>query len=107
MAGILGTMSTPAGISRPSNPKLAKIFNDAIQNGLEVRFADDTQVVVYRKNQWGCGGIILLILLGILTAFIVPLILLILGALAPGGQVITYTLQPNGKIKKKMRAARN
>lgn len=100
-------MSTPAGITRPSNPKLAKIFDDAIQSGREIRFADETTVVVYQKNQWGCGGIILLILLGIFTLLIVPIILLILGALAPGGQVITYTLQPNGKIKKKQRAARN
>jgi hypothetical protein len=37
----------------------------------------------------------------------VPLILLILGALSPSGQVITYTLKPNGKIKKKQRSARN
>lgn len=74
---------------------------------MEIRYADDTQVVVYRKNQWGCGGIILLIVLGLLTAFIVPIILLILGALAPGGQVITYTLRPNGSVKKKSRAARN
>lgn len=100
-------MTTPAGATRPSNPKLAKIFDDALHSGREIRYADETQVVVYQKNQWGCGGIILLILLGIITAFIVPIILLILGAFAPGGQVITYTLQPNGKVKKKQRAARN
>jgi fumarate reductase subunit D len=40
------------------------------------------------------------------TAFIVPIILLILGALSPGGQLITYTVKPNGKIKKKSHAAR-
>lgn len=100
-------MTTSGGVARPSNPKLAKVFDQAIQNGLEVRYADDTQVVVFRKNQWGCGGLILLILLGIFTLFIVPIILLILGALAPGGQVITYTLTPSGKIKTKARAARN
>jgi fumarate reductase subunit D len=61
---------------------------------------------VFRRNQWGCGGLILLIILGIVTAFIVPIILLILGALSPGGQLITYTVKPNGKIKKKSHAAR-
>ncbi|UOE45456.1 hypothetical protein [Agromyces larvae] len=92
-------------VTRPSHPALAKVFDQAIQSGLEVRYADEQQVVVFRKNQWGCGGIIFLIILGLLTAFIVPLVLLILGAFAPGGQVITYTLKPNGKLKKKTRAA--
>ena len=100
-------MTTAGGFQRPSNPKLAKVFDDAIRSGREVRFADESSVVVYQKNQWGCGGVILLILLGIITAFIVPLILLLLGAFAPGGQIITYTLTSNGKVKKKMKAARN
>ncbi|QAB18780.1 hypothetical protein Leucomu_13445 [Leucobacter muris] len=100
-------MNAPIGAVRPSNSKLAKIFDEAIQNGLEIRYSSEQQVVVYRKNQWGCGGLILLVILGILTAFIVPIILLVLGALSPGGQVTTYTLMPNGKIKKKQRAARN
>lgn len=100
-------MTTPAGISRPTNPKLARVFDDAVQNGLEIRYVDEQQVVVYRQNKWGCGGLILLIVLGMLTLFIVPIILLVLGALAPGGQVITYTLKPNGKLKKKQRAARS
>ncbi|MFJ4174010.1 hypothetical protein [Microbacterium sp. NPDC089696] len=100
-------MSIPGAVSRPSNPKLARIFDDAIRSGREVRYADETSVVVYQRNQWGCGGIILLILLGLLTAFIVPIILLVLGAFAPGGQVITHTLQPNGRVKTKRRAARN
>lgn len=100
-------MTTPAGVSRPTNPKLAKIFDEAIRSGREVRFADETTVVVYQKNQWGAGGCLLLIILGIVTAFIVPIILLLLGALSPGGQVITYTLKPNGRVKKKQRAARN
>lgn len=100
-------MTTPSGAMRPSNPKLAKIFDQALQNGQEIRFADEQHVIVYSKNQWGCGGLIFLIVIGLLTAFIVPLVLLILGALSPGGQVTTYTLKPNGKIKKKQRAARN
>ncbi|MFC5337221.1 hypothetical protein [Leucobacter denitrificans] len=94
-------------INRPSHPKLARIFDDAMQRGFEVRYADEHQVVIYKRNRWGCGGILLLILLGIVTVLIVPIILLLLGVLAPGGQVITYTLKPNGKIKKKQRAARN
>ncbi|WP_157486884.1 hypothetical protein [Leucobacter salsicius] len=100
-------MNVPTGAVRPSNKNLAKIFDQSLQGGMEIRYADETQVVVYRKNQWGCGGLIFLIVIGLLTAFIVPLILLILGAFAPGGQVITYTLKPNGKVKKKQRAARN
>jgi len=98
-------MSTSAAYSRPSDRRLAQAFDDALTRGWEIRYADETRVVVYRKNQWGCGGLILLILLGVLTAFIVPLILLILGAFAPGGQTITYELKPNGKVKKKTRAA--
>lgn len=105
-SAMINHMSTP-NLSRPSNPKLARIFDDALRSGREVRYADDTTVIVYQKNHWGAGGCLLLIILGIVTAFIVPIILLILGALAPGGQVITYTLRPNGSVKKKMRAARN
>lgn len=100
-------MTTPTGLTRPQNPQLAKVFDRALRDGLEIRFADNTQVVVYRRNRWGCGGILLLILLGIVTAFIVPIILLFLGMLAPGGRVITYTVKPNGKIRKKSRASRN
>lgn len=100
-------MTTPGGVARPSNPKLAKIFDDAIRSGREIRYADETSVVIYQKNQWGCGGIILLIVLGILTAFIIPLILLLIGAFAPSGQVISYTLTSSGKVKRKARAARN
>lgn len=104
---MIGPMTTPAGSTRPSNPKLAKIFDDAIRSGREVRYADEASVVVYQKNELGAGGCLMLILLGLITAFIVPLILLLLGALSPSGQVITYTLKPNGRIKKKSRAARN
>jgi|SRR5690606_23914870 hypothetical protein len=100
-------MTPPTSLTRPTNPALAKVFDRALQDGLEIRYADDAQVVVYRRNSWGCGGLIFLLILGLLTVFIVPIILLILGALAPGGQVTTYTLKPNGKIKKKQRAARN
>lgn len=91
--------------TRPTNPKLARVFDDALARGYEIRYADEDRVVIYRRNKWGCGGVILLIILGIVTALIVPIILLILGVLAPGGQVITYTLKPNGKLKKKSRAA--
>lgn len=100
-------MASPTGFTRPQNPQLARVFDRALRDGLEIRYADNTQVVVYRRNRWGCGGILLLILLGIVTAFIVPIILLLLGMLAPGGRVIMYTLKPNGKVKKKSRAARN
>ena len=100
-------MTTPAGLSRPTNARLAKVFDDALKNGLEIRYADDSQVVIYQRNHWGCGGLIVLLILGLLTAFIVPIILLVLGALSPSGQVITYTVKPNGKLKAKKRAARN
>lgn len=97
-------MTTP--FQRPTDPKLARVFDEALHDGLEIRYADEQQVVIWKRNQWGCGGITLLILLGIVTAFIVPLVLLILGALSPSGQVITYTLTPSGKIQKKSRSAR-
>ena len=91
--------------TRPTHPGLAQAFDRELRAGHEIRYADDTQVVAYRKNQWGCLGIIFLIIIGLLTVFIVPIILFILGALSPGGQTITYTLKPNGKVKKKTRAA--
>lgn len=93
------------GQSRPANPRLAGAFDKLVQTGYEIRYADETQVVGWKKNQWGCGGLIFLILLGVLTVFIVPLILLILGAFSPGGHTITYTLKPNGKLKKKQASA--
>lgn len=91
---------------RPANPALARVFDEAIRKGHEIRYADETQVVTWQRNQLGCAGLIILILLGIITAFIVPIILLVLGALSPSGQVTTFTLQPNGKLKKKQRAAK-
>lgn len=93
-------------VQRPSNPKLAKLFDKHLQAGDEIRYADDNQLVVFKQNKWGCGGLLLLIVLGILTALIVPIILLIMGALAPGGQVITYTVKKNGKIKTKAAPAK-
>lgn len=92
-------------VQRPSNPKLAKLFDKHLQAGDEIRYADETQLVVFKQNKWGCTGLLLLIALGIITAFIVPLILLLMGAFAPGGQVITYTVKKNGKIKTKAKAA--
>lgn len=94
------------GTQKPQNPKLAAVFDQALRQGKEIRYADEGQVVVYQKNQLGCGGLIFLIILGICTAFIVPLILLLLGALSPSGQVIIYTLKPNGKLRKQYKAAR-
>lgn len=91
---------------RPTNPRLAKVFDEAIRSGKEIRYVDESTLVVYQVNQWGCGGLLFLLLIGLLTAFIVPLILLILGALSPGGQVITYTVRPNGRLKVKRQAAR-
>lgn len=90
---------------KPSNPKLAKLYMDAVRSGAEIRHVDETTLVVWSRNTWGCGGVLLLIILGVLTAFIVPLILLFLGALAPGGQITTYTLMPSGRVKKKQRRA--
>lgn len=90
---------------RPSNPDLAKLFDKHMRAGDTIRYADDTQMIVWHPTGLGCGALIWLILLGILTLFIVPIILLILGALNPSGQLITYTVQDNGKIKKKSRPA--
>lgn len=91
---------------RPTDPRLARIFDQALRRGEEIRYADEQQVVVYRQNRWGFGGWMLLIVLGLLTAFIVPIILLILGALAPGGTITTYTLK-RGRIHKKRVRARS
>lgn len=91
--------------TRPLNPKLAKLFDEAINRGDEIRFADETRLVIYRSRGIGCGGWILLILLGIVTVFIVPLILLLLGAVPRKGQTVTYTLKPNGNLKKRVRKA--
>lgn len=90
------TIPTPV---RPAHPELAKLFDQAIQSGQEIRYVDETRLVVFRKNSWGCGGIIFLVIIGLLTAFIVPIILFFMGALAPGGRVITYEVQKNGKVK--------
>ena len=92
--------------TRPANRHLAKAFDDALHRGYEIRYADETQLVVFHKTQWGCGGLIFLIIIGLLTAFIVPIVLLILGAFSSAGQVTTYTLEPNGKVEKKTRRAR-
>lgn len=91
-----------AAYTRPTQPALAKAFDAEIRKGSEIRYADDQQLVVWRQNRWGGGGCLLLIILGLLTAFIVPIILLILGALAPGGHIVTFTVKPNGKLKTKI-----
>lgn len=95
-------MNTPEA---PSNPKLAKLFHQHLQAGDQIRYVDDTTLVVWHQNQVGAFGCLTLILLGLITAFIVPIILLILGGLSPNGQLITYTVKRNGKIKKTSKAA--
>ncbi|WP_217132315.1 hypothetical protein [Leucobacter chinensis] len=92
-------------MARPENPRLARCFDDALSRGYEIRYVDETQVIADRKNTWGCLGLAFLFGIGVLTAFVVPIILLILGAFAPRGQVITYRLKRNGKVSKKRRAA--
>lgn len=90
---------------RPTNPDLAKLFDKHLHAGDTIRYADDTQMIVWHPTGIGCAGLIGLIIIGMLTLFIVPVILLVLGALNPSGQLITYTVQDNGKIKKKSRPA--
>ena len=92
-------------ITRPTHPKLAKLFDQAVNRGDEVRYADNTRLVIHRSHGIGCGGWILLILLGIVTAFIVPIILLLLGMVPRKGQATIYTVRPNGKIAKRVRRA--
>lgn len=95
-----------ATYQRPQHPVLARRFDEAVERGWEVRYADDTRLVVWRRNELGCGGLLVLLLLGLVTAFIVPVVLLVLGALSPSGQIITYTVTQSGKVKKKSRAGR-
>lgn len=82
-------MNTPEA---PSNPKLAKLFHQHLQAGDQIRYVDDTTLVVWHQNQVGAFGCL-------------TLILLILGGLSPNGQLITYTVKRNGKIKKTSKAA--
>lgn len=98
-------MSAPVAFTRPTQPQLARLFDSAVQSGAEIRYADDTQLVVFRRTSLGCGGLLMLILLGIVTAFIVPVILVLLGAFSKTGQITTYTVRPNGTIKKRARPA--
>lgn len=48
---------------RPANPALARVFDEAIRKGHEIRYADETQVVTWQRNQLGCAGLIILIAL--------------------------------------------
>lgn len=91
--------------ARPTQPQLARLFDREVQSGAEVRCADDTQLVVFRRTSLDCGGVLMLILLGIVTAFLVPMILLLLGAFSKTGQITTYTVRPDGTIKKRTRPA--
>lgn len=96
------TIPSSAVGQRPANPKLAKLFDQALQKGSEIRYVDDGRLVIAEQLSLGGFGCLVLIILGLLTAFIVPIILLALGALKPAYKIVTYTLKPNGSIKRKI-----
>lgn len=83
---------------RPNHPKLAKYYDKALQSGLEIRYADDERLVTFKKQQRGCGWVLVLLLL---TVFSLGLALL-LGLVELGresGTLTTYTVTKRGKIK--------
>ncbi|MDJ1370638.1 hypothetical protein [Gulosibacter molinativorax] len=85
---------------KPSNPRLARLYDKHLKAGDEIRAANEEALIVWHQNEWGCAGWLLLITLGIVTAFIVPLILWLLGAFSKDGQLITYTIKRSGGVKK-------
>ena len=85
---------------RPQNPALARVFDKAIRSGHEIRHVDETQVVTFHKPPMGCLGFLFVLTLVIISLGLV----LVLGILSLGrnsGVITTYTLKPNGKIKRR------
>lgn len=83
---------------RPNNPKLAKYYDKALQDGLEIRYADDERLVTFKKQQRGCGWFLVLLALTVLSLGIA----LLLGLVELGresGTLTTYTVTKRGKIK--------
>lgn len=103
---MMGPMTTPPPVfQRPTNPALAKVFDDALRKNQEIRYADDTRVVTFERNRLGCLGLILIIILATITLGIALLFgLLSLGD--KGGIIREYTLQPNGKVKERTHRGR-
>lgn len=88
----------PPAFQRPSNPALAKVFDEALRKNQEIRYTDETRVVAFERNRLGCLGLLLIIGLAIITLGIA----LLFGVLSLGdksGIVHEHTLQANGKVK--------
>lgn len=83
---------------RPNHPKLARYYDKALQEGLEIRYADDERLVTFQKHQHGCGWVLILLALTVLSLGLA----LILGLVELGresGILTTYTVTKRGKIK--------
>jgi len=95
-------MTTPAtGPTAPQHPELNKLFHKHLDAGDHIRYADETKLIVWHDNsQPGCLGVLTLIFLAIITIGIWLIILFMLGGLSNKGELITYTLNKRGKVKK-------
>lgn len=96
----------PPMTERPNNEALARLYDDAVRRGYEIRHSAENRLITYRKNPWGAKEIVTLVLLGVLTLLIVPIILLFLAVVSPGGQLTTYTVRTGGKVKKVQRSTK-
>lgn len=84
----------------PAHPKLRKEFHKAIKAGAQIRYASDDKLVVwYPPKKLGCLWWMLLIICIIIT---LGLALLFAGvtAILRRGQVVTWEVKRNGKVKK-------
>ena len=97
---------TAYGFTRPSHARLAELFDEHLQAGDEIRYSDERQLVVWSLSRIGVWGWIGLIALGLVTAFIVPAIILIVLLVQRRGRLTTYAIGAGGKLTTHSRSTR-
>lgn len=86
----------------PNHPGLRKLYFKAIENGEQIRYADEERLVTWKQNEMGCVGVLFVITLAIITLGL-ALLFGLLALLDKSGTLTTYTVKKNGKIKKKVK----
>ena len=97
---------TAHAFAKPSAARLAELFDEHLQAGDEIRYSDERQLVVWSRGRIGVWGWIGLVALGLVTAFIVPAIILIVLLVQRRGRLTTYSLGRDGKLKTHSRSTR-
>ncbi len=101
------TAPQPQGLvwPRPDHPELARLYDQALIDGKQIRFASNEKLVTWQEQHMGCAGFLFMLFLAVITLGLA----LLFGLAALGskdGILTTYEVKPNGRIKTKTKVSR-